>query len=661
MFSRLQEFSSSHDPNASREKTTAVKYLFTPFTIRGLVLKNRIVMPALASFLVESDGSITQRTIEHYRRRAAGGAAMIMMEACAVSPEGVVSAHQARIYDDSFVEGLAGIAAAISEEGSVPALQIHHGGRQTSPRVIGGTPRAPSPLPCPTIGGEVDPLSTAEIQSLVQRFGDAAQRAREAGFALIEIHGAHGYLVNQFLSGFSNIRDDEYGGSLEGRTRFAREIVEEVRRRLGPDFPLSFKISAQEFVEGGLTTEESIEILKILAAAGIDVVQVSAGNDATPEWICQPMFMKRACLAESAAAVRRALDIPVMAVGRINNPLLAEAIIAEGKADLVCMGRGLVADPQLPNKAREGRLDEILSCIACNTCMQSIFKIGRIECLVNPEFGREEELAVRPAARPRKVMVVGAGPAGIKAAWTAAQRGHEVHLFEKAPCIGGLLVPGSATDHKKEFENLITFGEHQMRKAGVIYHLNVTVTPDIVRQHAPEVVILATGSRPAMPAVEGIDNDIVAPFDVLFNDKHLPAAETVVIGGGATGCELAYHLSENGSRVTVVELQERAAAQLESITRKVLMQKLRNNGVRIMLRTRIVRIAPDGVVVADETRREHFLPAQRVGIAIGTRPEKGLYEAISQMGMEVYQVGDCISPRTAKTAILEGARIGLKI
>jgi 2,4-dienoyl-CoA reductase-like NADH-dependent reductase (Old Yellow Enzyme family)/thioredoxin reductase len=638
-----------------------VKHLFTPFKIRELVLKNRIVMPALASFLIESDGTITDRTIEHYRRRAAGGAAMIIMEACAVSPEGVVSPHQARIFDDRFLAGMAGIAEAIAGEDSVPALQIHHGGRQTSPRVIGCTPRAPSPLPCPSIGSEVKPLTVAEIRVLVGKFGDAAQRAQQAGFKLIEIHGAHGYLVNQFLSGFSNIREDEYGGSLEGRTRFAREIVEEVRRRLGPDFPLSFKISAQEFVDGGLTTEESIEILKILAAAGVDVIQVSAGNDATPEWICQPMFMKRACLADSAAAVRRALQIPVMPVGRINNPLLAEEIIAEGKADLVCMGRGLVADPQLPNKAREGRLDEILSCIACNTCMQSIFKNGRIECLVNPEFGREDELAMRPAERPRKVMVVGAGPAGIKAAWTAAQRGHEVHLFEKSPCIGGLLIPGSATGHKKEFENLITFGEHQMRKAGVIYHLNVTVTPEIVRQQAPEVVILATGSRPALPDVEGIDNEIVMPFDVLFNTKDLTPADTVVIGGGATGCELAYHLSGNGSRVTVVEVLERPAEQLEAITRKVLLQKLRENDVTILLHTRIVRIARDGVVVADADNREHFLPAGRVAIAIGTRPEKALFEAIGKLGVEVYRVGDCISPRTAKTAILEGARIGLKI
>jgi 2,4-dienoyl-CoA reductase-like NADH-dependent reductase (Old Yellow Enzyme family) len=318
---------------------------------------------------------------------------MVIAEACAVSPEGVVSTHQARIYDDRFIEGLSKLASALKAEGSVPAIQIHHGGRQTSIKVIKRKPLAPSPLPCPAIRGDVEPLSIDGIQQLVKKFGDAAQRAYQAGFELLEIHGAHGYLINQFLSGFSNIREDEYGGTVAARTRFAKEIVQEVRRRLGPKFPISFKISAEEYVDGGLTTPESIQILKILVDAGIDIVQVSAGNDVTPEWICQPMFMEKGCLVPSAAQVKQALDIPVMAVGRINDPQIANDIIARAKADLVCMGRGLLADPEMPLKAQQGRLDEIRTCIACNTCMESIFKKGRIECLVNPMLGREKEMA----------------------------------------------------------------------------------------------------------------------------------------------------------------------------------------------------------------------------------------------------------------------------
>jgi 2,4-dienoyl-CoA reductase-like NADH-dependent reductase (Old Yellow Enzyme family) len=242
------------------------------------------------------------------------------MEAHAVSPDGLVSAHQARIHDNRYIEGLSKIAAVMQSEGSVPAIQIHHCGRQTSINIIKRKPLAPSPIPCPTIGGDVEPLTIDGIHEIVQKFGDAAERAKQAGFALIEIHGAHGYLINQFLSKVSNIREDEYGGDTIGRSRFAIEIVEEVRRRIGPKFPLSFKISAQEFLPDGLTVEESIEILRYLVKAGIDIVQVSAGNDITTEWICQPMFMEKACLVESAAQVKKALNIPVMTVGRINDP-----------------------------------------------------------------------------------------------------------------------------------------------------------------------------------------------------------------------------------------------------------------------------------------------------------------------------------------------------
>ena len=402
--------------------------LFSPFGIKTVKLANRIVMPPLASFLLSEDGRITDATIEHYRRRAAGGPAMVMMEACAVSPEGLVSPNQARIYEDRFIDGLSKIANAMKSEGAIPAVQIHHGGRQTSAKVIKRKPLAPSPLPCPTIRGDVEPLTIDGIEDLVQKFGDAAERAYQAGFELIEIHGAHGYLINQFLSNFSNIREDRYGGDIEGRTCFAKEIVMEIRKRMGQEFPISFKISAEEYVAGGLTTDESIKILNILVDAGVDVVQVSAGNDFTPEWICQPMFMEKACLVDSASQVRAALEIPVMAVGRINDPYVADEIIAKGQADLVCIGRGLLADPDMPRKAKEARFDEIRTCIACNTCMQSIFKRGRIECLVNPMLGREQEMAFIPTKTPKKVMVIGGGPGGLNVAWVAAKRGHDAFM-----------------------------------------------------------------------------------------------------------------------------------------------------------------------------------------------------------------------------------------
>ena len=638
-----------------------LKKLFTPFDFKGLHLTNRIVMPGLASFLIENDGSITEKTIEHYRKRAAGGPAMVIVEAHAVAPEAIVSPHQARIYDDRFTAGIAKIARVIKAEGVIPALQIHHGGRQVPFRVIKQKPFAPSPLPCPTIRGDVEPLTHEGIQRIIHKFGDSAERVVEAGFELLEIHGAHGYLINSFLSKFSNIREDEYGGDIKGRSRFALEIIQEVRRRIGHAFPLSFKISAQEFVPGGLTTEESIEILKILIPAGIDIVQVSAGNDATPEWICQPMFMEKACLSDSANKIKKALEIPVMSVGRINDPLVADDIIVQGKADLVCMGRGLLADPELPKKAKAGNLDDIMICIACNTCMESIFRRGRIECLVNPTLGREKEMEMHPTQKPCKVMVVGGGPGGLNVAWVSAKRGHEVHLYERASSLGGQLNMATVATYKKELLNLVEFQKRQIEKSGVRIHLNKEVTLETVVEENPDVVILATGSVPLLPSIPGIEKQIVLTPIEIFNGRVQAKRKAVVVGGGPTGCEVAHHLSENGCAVSIIELLPKLAAELESITRKVLLRKLKENNVRMMTENKVSRIEENGVVVIGKDGKESFIEAEIVVMAVGNRPVNGLYEQIKSKGITTYQIGDCLEPRSAKTAIYEGAVIGRTI
>jgi len=639
--------------------------LFSPFTVKNISLKNRIVMPSVASFLIGDDGSINKATIEHYRRRAAGGPAMVIMEACAVSPEGIVSPHQPVIYDDRYIEGLSKIAAAIKEEGAVPAVQIHHGGRQTSAKVIHRKPLAPSPLPCPAIRGDVEPLTVDGIRNLVKKFGDAAARAYQAGFELIEIHGAHGYLVNQFLSNFSNIREDEYGGNVVGRTRFAGEIVEEIRKRLGSELPISFKISAEEYVDGGLTTKESIEILKILINAGIDLVQVSAGNDVTPEWISQPMFMEKACLVESACQIKKALDIPVMAVGRINDPQIADDIIRQEKADLVCIGRGLLADPEMPLKARNGRLDEIRTCIACNTCMQSIFKKGRIECLVNPMLGREEEMAFIPAKKPQKVMVVGGGPGGLNVAWVAAKRGHTVHVYEKRNVLGGQLVPGSMPGHKAELRTLIRFQIKQTELYGVKCHLNHEVTAKDVKALDPDVVVLATGSLPVIPPVQGIEKEIVLTYEDVLDRGTIPSKilsnRVVVVGGGPTGLELALYLTEQGCSVTVLEMLPKIGIGIEAMTKKVILRKLKESNATLLTDTRLSKIEDNGVVVVDQENREKFIEAEKVVIAIGTKPDTKLYHKIKSLGYTIFQIGDCLEPRSAKDAIYDSAVLGRRI
>ncbi len=636
-----------------------LEHLFSPFELRGLSLKNRIVMPPMGVFLVEADGSVTERTREYYRQRARGGAGMVMVEASAIAPEGIVSFHQMRIFDDAFVPGLASLAKVIKQEGARAGIQIHHAGRQTSSKVIGRPPLAPSPLPCPSIRGDVEVLDREGIQRIVRLFGDAAQRAMEAGFELIEIHGAHGYLINQFLSGFSNIREDDYGGDTLRRARFAVEVVQEVRRRVGPDFPISFKISAQEFVPGGLTVEESVQIVRLLRQVGIDAVQVSAGNDATPEWISQPMLMPRGCLVDSAHRIKEAVDIPVICVGRINGPMLAEEILREGKADLVCMGRALLADPELPRKAREGRLEEIRRCVGCNTCINSIFKKGRVECLVNPELSREQEMAVRPASRRRKVLVVGAGPAGCEAAWVAASRGHRVELLEASDQIGGQILLGATPSHKKDLLNIVRFHKRQLALHKVDCCMGRVVGPEEILEMRPEVVVLATGAKPVrLPFLQEGANGVCTYREALESPESLPE-KVVVAGGGAIGCEVALHLAEWGHKVSIVEMTDRVGSQYEAMTRKLILERLRSHGVEVLTNHRITGYREGRLSCLSGVEQEPLsLEAPAVVLALGTCPEDRLFAPLCSAGLEVYRIGDCLEPRSIKEAILDGARVG---
>jgi NADPH-dependent 2,4-dienoyl-CoA reductase/sulfur reductase-like enzyme len=352
---------------------------------------------------------------------------------------------------------------------------------------------------------------------------------------------------------------------------------------------------------------------------------------------------------ESAAQVKKALNIPVMTVGRINDPLIANAILEKKQADLVCMGRGLLADPQMPNKAKEGRLDEIRACIACNTCMESIFRKGRIECLVNPMLGREKEMALVPTRKPKKVMVIGGGPGGLNVAWVAAKRGHEVHVYEKRSSLGGLLLPGSIPGHKQEVRSLIKFQEKQIEKFGVTCHLSHEATTKDIQSLNPDVVVLATGSLPAIPAVEGIDSTLVLTYEHVLNES--PPIF-------ATGLELALHLTEYGCHVTVVEMLSEIGEGLETMTKKVLLAKLKEFNVKILTETKLMRIESAGAVVVRENGNEILIEAERVILATGTRPCNHLYQRVKSLGYEIHRIGDCLEARNAKAAIYEGTVLG---
>ncbi len=412
-------------------EATSFTKLLEPVKIGAMELRNRIVMPPMCTNFASETGAVTQRLIDYYVERARGGVGLVTVEAtCVDSPVGRLSPLQLCVDDDKFIGGLNDLVEAIQEKGAKISLQLHHAGRQTTLAVTGGAqPVSASETVYKDVKARA--LPAEGIECVVGRFGESAKRAKAAGFDAVEIHGAHGYLIAQFLSPYVNKRIDEYGGDPEKRMRFVLEVLEETRKRVGLDFPIIFRLSGEEFVEDGLTLKEAKGIAQRLERAGVDALHVTAGVGGTI-WPVQPMAVPRGCLVHLAEGIKEVVGIPVIAVGRINNPTLAEEILRDGRADLVSMGRALIADPELPRKVAEGRLDDIRMCTAClRGCSERFNAYLRISCTVNPAVGREKEYMVKPADKPKKVLVVGGGAAGLEAARVAALRGHEVTLYEK--------------------------------------------------------------------------------------------------------------------------------------------------------------------------------------------------------------------------------------
>src|SRR5579884_2151096 len=407
--------------------------LFEPFQLRHLRLKNRIVMPPMGMGFAHEDGTVSDRMIRYYRQRAESGVGMIVVENCIVDPNVLGVGPELGLWSDEQLPGLERLRNALRPSGSVVGLQLNHMGRQTTL----GHPVAPSPIPTSPRGPLPKVLSEAEIEDIVGKFVAAARRAAAAGFDFVEIHGAHGYLICEFLSPLSNRREDRYGGDPERRLEFPRRIVRGIRDALGATFPIQFRISASEYVEGGLDLDQTAEISRRLVAFGVDSISVSAGNWQTLHYIMAPMFMPEGYLAADAARIKQAVNVPVIAVGRIHTPELAERILQSGQADLIAVGRGLIADGEWARKLAEGRPDDIRPCISCNTCVDYVSRALEARCTVNAVLGREYDLEYAPAARPHRVVIVGGGPAGLEAARVARLRGHEVILIEKDTRLGG--------------------------------------------------------------------------------------------------------------------------------------------------------------------------------------------------------------------------------
>ena len=639
---------------------TQFKTLFSPFRIGNLDLKNRIVMPPMATHFAAEDGSINDRHIAYYLRRIKGGVGYITSEHTGIMKQGRAFPNMTLIDSDQHIPHFKRLVEAIHREGGKIVIQINHAGRQTSSSITGSPIVAPSAIPCPVRKEMPKELSQEEIQKITDAFGEAARRVREAGADGVEIHMAHGYLLNQFLSPFSNQRTDEYGGDPNRRMRTALEVLRTVRNRVGSDFLVLCRLSADEYVEGGLKLEDSKEIAKALERNGADALHVSACVAASGYLNHPPYYADEGIFAHLAQGIKSVVSIPVIAVGRIRTPELANQILEEEKADLISMGRALIADPDLPSKASQGGTEEIIPCISCNRCILSIRK-GALQCAVNPETGREGIFKLEKTKLPKKVWIIGGGPAGMKAAEIAARRGHKVALYEKGQELGGRFLLAAIPPRKQVLKEFIDHLVRQVEKLPIKIILGKPFTPASLRRGKPDAVIVAIGGKPFFPAIEGIqDSGTISVEEALTGSVSL-GSKVLVVGGGGIGAEVADYLSEIGKEVTLVEMLEGIALDLVGHLQYFLNKRLREKGVKILTSTKAIRFEKDGLWVEDPQGTKKLEGFDSVVLALGSIPDDGLAESLKGKVSEVYVIGDASKPREVMEAVLEGEEVAFKI
>ncbi len=638
-----------------------LQHLFRPFAIKSLDMACRIVMPPMATNFATPEGLVTEQQIAYYTARAKGGVGYIHVEHTGILAQGKSSPNMLMISTDQHTKSLSRLIQAVHQAGCKIAVQINHAGRQTSAAVTGQPIVGPSPISCPTRNEAPQELSAAQIEELVQAFAAAAGRVKQAGADGVEVHMAHGYLLCSFLSPFSNKRTDAYGGGLENRARFPVEALRAVRREVGPDFPVICRLSADEYVTGGLTIEDSLEIAAILAGEGADALHVSACNAASGYLNHPPYYVPEGVFLHLARAIKEKVRIPVIAVGRIKRPQMADKVIAEGGADLVSMGRALLADPDLPQKAREGRFDQIIPCLSCNNCIKTL-RAGQVRCTVNPRTGNEGRFKLARAARPKKVWVIGGGPGGLKAADIAARRGHHVSLFEKSARLGGRMRLAGLPPHKEVFLEFLDYLARRARDAGVEIKTNTECTAQMLAQGRPEAVILATGALPAHPDIPGLAPGLALSVDeVLTAPPESLGQNILVLGGGGVGAEAADYLAQMGKKVTVVEMLDAVAADLVGHLKHYLTLRLKDQGVSLMTSTRVKEVGPGFAVVEDSSGTRRLTGFDGLVLALGAKPDQRPLKDLRIKGTETKVIGDANEARGVMEALTEAEEAALAI
>lgn len=635
-------------------------HLCSPIQIGDVTFRNRMAAAPMGGTDITPEGGIGRRSTAFYELRAKGGAAAVTVSELIVHPETDPSPmFHIGLEPPGLFSGFTYTADAIRRHGAVPSIELSHGGRFAA---LGLTSVKYGPSAGEKADGSVvHELTTQQIREIVTSYGRAAGLAKRAGFEMVMIHGGHSWLINQFFSPCYNHRADAYGGNLEKRCRFALEVLESVRAAVGPGFPIEFRMSGVESIQGGYGLDTAVEIAKIIEPH-INLLHVSAGSHFNGFDVTHPsMFSPHGANVYLAAEIKKHVKVPVATVGALGDPVRMEEIVSSGQADVIYMARALLADPYLPWKVVENREDEIIRCMRCYTCMAERGKTKTRRCALNPQIGREiEGFDIQPAPKRRKVLVAGGGPGGLEAALIAARRGHETILCEKTDRLGGITNCEEGVPFKEAMFGFAGTMERLLRKEGVEIRLNTPVTPALAEKENADVLICAVGSEPLIPPLPGIDGKNV----VLVND--LPARRkdigrrVVVLGGGLAGCETAVHLADEGRSVVLVEMRDTLAPDANHFQGGILLERLKGR-VEIKLNHRGVRISDGGLHCTSPEGGDVFIQADTVVVAAGQRANRREADALLDAAPRVYQIGDCVAPRDMTTAIYQGYHAAMDV